>query len=892
MTDTLARLSAALADRYRLERELGAGGMATVYLAADLKHDRQVAIKVLRPELAAVLGAERFVQEIKTTAALSHPHILPLFDSGSAEGQLYYVMPYIQGETLREKLNRETQLGIDEAVKITSEVADALDYAHRHGVIHRDIKPENILLHDGRPMVMDFGIALAVSAAAGGRMTETGLSLGTPHYMSPEQATADKAITNRSDIYSLASVLYEMLAGNPPHVGSSAQQIIMKIIAEEARPVTELRKAVPGNVAAALGKALERLPADRFESAKAFADALANRTFTTAIAATAGAAGLPARGPRTVQAGLGALVIVLAAALVWVLARPVSVPPVSRERVVLWDRDPGRVLDPGHVRLQTSQGAISPDGSVIVYSEPTDSGYILMRKNRGDAAATPLAGTQGALAPFFSPDGRWVGYRTVDGKLRKVPVDGGGVVTLATDGSTVSVTAAWLDDGTIVYQAAEGLKGIAAGGDSSWSIGPAAYWQGRMVLTLWPLPHSRGVLYTDCPGNCAIASSVHVIDLRTDANRLLVRDAAGAWYAPTGQLLFTDRAGGLYAAAFDLDRLELTTGRVPVIPNVEPGNFTLAANGTILYTAGAADQSPAELMWVARDGTAGALDSTWRADFSYPALSPDGKTLAVSLHGETTQLWLRHANGAREQLTQRGTVNWRPAWSADGRFLVYGSDEGDSSGGGRHYDLYRIPVDHSAPALLLVHHRYAIWEGELSPDGAWVLFRTDEEGQLSHIHARRLSGDTTTLNAAGGRDRGAYAIALSPDGRWLAYIGWQGSSGSGDVFVAPFPSGTSPRQVSQNGGDEPRWARSGRELFFKSNGALMAVDVGAGPTPTFGTPHRLFSVAPYRSAGNRQEYDVAPDGRHFVMIRDVAGGGGEVVYVEHWFSELRARMPR
>ncbi|HXI20326.1 MAG TPA: serine/threonine-protein kinase, partial [Gemmatimonadales bacterium] len=249
MTSPADRLTAALADRYRLERQLGQGGIATVYLAQDLKHDRQVAIKVLKPELAAVLGAERFVQEIRTTAQLQHPHILPLFDSGSADGFLYYVMPYIEGETLRNRLDREKQLGIDEAVKITTEVADALDYAHRHGVIHRDIKPENILLHDGRPMVADFGIALAVSAAAGGRMTETGLSLGTPHYMSPEQATADKQITARSDVYSLASVLYEMLSGEPPHMGNSAQAIIMKIVTEEAAPVTKLRKAVPPNVA-------------------------------------------------------------------------------------------------------------------------------------------------------------------------------------------------------------------------------------------------------------------------------------------------------------------------------------------------------------------------------------------------------------------------------------------------------------------------------------------------------------------------------------------------------------------------------------------------------------------------------------------------------------------
>ncbi len=202
MTDAthLDRLKSALADRYVIERELGAGGMATVYLAHDVRHDRKVAVKVLKPELAAMIGGERFLTEIKTTANLQHPHILPLFDSGSAESFLYYVMPYIEGESLRGRLNRERQLGVEESLRITRDVADALDYAHRQGVIHRDIKPENILLHDGRPVVADFGIALAISAAGGGRMTETGLSLGTPHYMSPEQATADRDLSPRSDI--------------------------------------------------------------------------------------------------------------------------------------------------------------------------------------------------------------------------------------------------------------------------------------------------------------------------------------------------------------------------------------------------------------------------------------------------------------------------------------------------------------------------------------------------------------------------------------------------------------------------------------------------------------------------------------------------------------------
>ncbi len=282
MTDQLDRLKAALADRYKLEHQLGVGGMATVYLAEDLKHHRKVAVKVLRPELAAVLGAERFVQEITTTASLQHPNILPLFDSGEADGFLYYVMPYIEGESLRDKLNRETQLGIEEAVKITTEVADALDSAHRHNVIHRDIKPENILLHDGRPMVADFGIALAVSAMDGTRLTETGLSLGTPAYMSPEQVSGDRELDGRSDLYSLACVTYEMLAGDPPFVASTAQALMARHVTDAAPPIRTVRPGVSPAVAAAIAKGLSKAPADRFASSAAFVKALSAPAHETA----------------------------------------------------------------------------------------------------------------------------------------------------------------------------------------------------------------------------------------------------------------------------------------------------------------------------------------------------------------------------------------------------------------------------------------------------------------------------------------------------------------------------------------------------------------------------------------------------------------------------------
>src|SRR6201991_626694 len=279
MSSLPPRVSGALSAQYLLEQEIGAGGMATVYLAQDLRHDRRVALKVLRPELAAVIGAERFLAEIKLTANLQHPHILPLFDSGEADSYLFYVMPFVEGETLRDRMNREKQLPVADALRITTEVASALDYAHRHGVVHRDIKPENILLHDGQALVADFGIALAASKASGSRLTETGMSLGRPHYMSPEQAMGEREITPRSDVYALGAVLYEMLTGAPPFTGSTAQAIVARVLTEAPRPILPQRHTIPPQVEAAVLTALEKLPADRFASAAEFAEALKDKSY-------------------------------------------------------------------------------------------------------------------------------------------------------------------------------------------------------------------------------------------------------------------------------------------------------------------------------------------------------------------------------------------------------------------------------------------------------------------------------------------------------------------------------------------------------------------------------------------------------------------------------------
>ena len=274
MTDLLTHVQAALAGRYSIERELGRRGMATVYLAQDLKHRRPVAIKVLAPELAAALGRERFLREIETAARLSHPHILPLHDSGEADGLLYYVMPYVAGESLRDRLNREKQLPIEDAVTIAGAVANALSYAHSHDVVHRDVKPENILLSDGEAIVADFGIAGAIDAAGGGKFTRTGIVLGTPAYMSPEQGAGERALDGRSDVYSLGCVLYEMLAGEPPFTGPTGQAVIAKRFTDPVPSARRLRETIPLPMDQAIAKALARAPADRFATPHQFAEAL------------------------------------------------------------------------------------------------------------------------------------------------------------------------------------------------------------------------------------------------------------------------------------------------------------------------------------------------------------------------------------------------------------------------------------------------------------------------------------------------------------------------------------------------------------------------------------------------------------------------------------------
>ena len=871
MTAQTERLNAALDGRYRIDRHLGEGGMASVYLCEDIKHKRKVALKLLKPELAAVLGAERFVQEITTTASLQHPHILPLFDSGTADGFLFYVMPFVEGETLRDKLNRETQVGVDEAVRIAREVADALDYAHRHGVIHRDIKPENILLHDGRPMVADFGIALAVSAAAGGRMTETGLSLGTPHYMSPEQATAEKEISARSDVYSLGSVLYEMLTGNPPYTGANAQQIIMKIITEPAELVTKYRKSVPPNVAAAVAKSLEKLPADRFASAKAFGDALDNPAFSTASAGTAGGVLAGGRGvPVWALAASCVVAAAVAVAATWWIALRRAEPSVAVH--FAFATAPNQPLGVAAGRSL----AVSPNGQVIVYTTGDSADRLhLYTRGLSDLEPRPLTGSDGAGSPFFSPDGQWIGF--FNGRqLSKIPATGGTPTALSSlDGDLYG--ASWGPTGIVV--SINGRLALVPEGGGA----PASLMPGDSTRAFWPvvLPGGRAVVYaTSQTLTAPLATTLLATGRTTDIGLSGVTPLG----VTGGEFVYVQQDGALMAAPFDVGNLRVTGAAHAVggtvLRNSGGSGYTkaaLSASGTLAYVGGG---QSSEVVVVDAKGTARPLPIA-RGVLNNLRYSPDGRRFAADLtvNGSTDIYVYDVASGAAQRLTSEGTLNQRPEWTADGKQILFRSNRA-----GPVTTLWQAPVATGGAAKqVAASPGRVIWEGVPTPDGNAVVYRT---GTLTgaDIWYRQLKGDTSEKAFATTRFNES-APRISPDGRWVAYF--SDESGSNQVYAQPFPGPGARVPVSVGGGTNPVWSRDGRRIFFANGTQLVAASVVTRPAFAV-TGREVILDGNYQYGTGHAGYDVAPDGRSFLMLRPANTGAEQIVVIYNWSSELRA----
>ncbi|MEQ1689752.1 MAG: protein kinase [Gemmatimonas sp.] len=877
------RLAAALSDRYRIERELGQGGMATVFLAEDLKHDRKVAIKVLHEDLGATLGPERFLAEIKTTAKLQHPHILTLLDSGSTAvgdekgGLLYYVMPYVDGESLRDRLEREKQLPIDDAVRIAREIADALGLAHSLGIVHRDIKPENVLLQGGHALVADFGIALAVQSAGGARLTQTGLSLGTPQYMSPEQAMGEKSVDARADIYALGAVTYEMLVGEPPFTGATVQAIVAKVLSSEPEPPTTMRKTIPHHVEDAVLTALAKLPADRFTDVKAFGAALGGSGTTISGARTQ--ASRAAKSTRVIArswvvAGitLGVFAGVALGYFVWNGARANGTAAVARSYVV----HPAAEALPGG----TTDFVLSPDGEQMVYVGPGEQAGTtqLWRKQQSELHATRLAGTVGARAPFFSPDGKQIAFYARAG-LITMSLAGGAPTTLVSGITGVAGRGAWLDDGRIVFSERQTVEVIRADGGGRELLVTSGQIAGYNPVMMEALPNSRGFVMQTCPTQCPRAT-VQITDLKSRETRLLLADGRNPTWLPTGHLAWITSEGKLVAARLDLETLVLEEHAVVLLEQVAA--LSLSRNGRMVYREGAIGEA-ARLVWVDRTGKETIVDTSWVAHISTFSLAPNGKRVAASIvTGGRQNIWIKEMpSGPLSKFTFGELNQFRPVWSADATRLWFVS-------GNETFALGEKNADGGGDARVMSHPGHQVVEAAASRDGQWLLMRAGGTDTSRALLAMRLGADTTPrqINT---KPVPRVGFAISPDSRHVAYLSVE--SGTPEIYVSPFPDIESGRwQVSIGTGLEPQWSNDGTELFYVSlKREFMAAKVMTRPTFAVTSTQKLFDIPGYVRDGGFHTYEPSADGKRFLMMRQEVFPG-EMVAVDHWMSEVRAKL--
>ena len=861
MSDVIERLNGALEGRYRIERELGQGGMATVYLAEDVRHDRQVALKVLKPELAAVVGAERFLTEIKTTAQLQHPHILPLHDSGEADSFLFYVMPYVEGESLREKLEREQQLPVEDALAIAEKVAGALQYAHDQGVIHRDIKPANILLSRGEPLVADFGIALAVSQAGDGRITETGLSLGTPHYMSPEQAAGERTLDKRSDVYALGCVLYEMLTGQPPFGGPNAQAVLGRILTGEPDPVTDIRRSVPANVEAAVHKSLERLPADRFESASAFVSALEDPGFTTTVGTmTRGGAVAERRWRRRFGvAAAGAAVLAVVAVAGWL--RDGTAPP---DRMVRF----ARALS---FTPNDAQVAISPDGGRFVYGND-DTGELWLRSlDAVGVRGLEIAG----IHPTFSPNGQSVAVVS-DGQLQVHPLGGGPARTLAD--VNAFPRSAWGDDGFLYFTPPEPrvIARIPEGGGPVDTV-LVSETDGIGYAPQVVLPGSRGLVYKRFGGPTGTVD-LFVLDLDTGDTSFIATTSPtnrSVSYASTGHLLYsTERY--LLAHPFDARSLEPTGEPVPVA-EVPAGQLWFAYRaGTLVYWATAGGTALVPVI-ANRRGETRPLPNLGQGGFNYPEVSPQGDRIAfqVTAAEQSDDIWIYEMPaGPLTRLSLEGGAS-ATTWSRDGNEIFFV----------RTGDAYRTRSDGSRPAEPVLDRERTLARLALSPDGERMYYQEGPGEWDIGVYTLGVEG-SDSLVLAGNYWEGHPAI--SPDGRWIAYYSNESGTRT-QLYVRPLYGPGRKHQISVDGGSRPRWSSDGTELFFAGDPgdvsrslSVARLDVGEEDLDVVEV-RRLFDMPSYN-------YDVFPGDSLFVVLMPESGENAtpeEMIVVANFDRVLR-----
>ena len=841
VSDANRRFSAEVDGHYRIERELGAGGMATVYLAHDLKHDRDVAIKVLHPELAAALGGERFLSEIRTTARLQHPHILPLLDSGEAGGLLYYVMPFVAGETLRARLERERQLPVDDALRITREVADALGAAHSLGIIHRDIKPENILLQGGHALVADFGIALAVQQAGGQRMTQTGLSLGTPQYMSPEQAMGERVIDSRTDIYALGAVLYEMLLGEPPFTGPTVQAIVAKVMTEKPAGIVARRERVPSAVEAAVLTALEKLPADRFASAPEFADALTHEARGDPHRT---AAAVPLQRKGLVVVAVGGAFVLGAVAGAWMMHSRRET-HVSTGSIVHVTTDDGLEIQP----------AISPDGKVIAYAagtsmhtrlylRPVDGGRTVPLTNDsvssqqepqwspngasllflanggvdtvaaglgGSKPVTLINGAEGIIdAATWSPDGRRIAfvrrdsvmaYTIATGEKRFVakhpakdcawsPNSDYIACTTPRDFAKIGFNMGNTGPSKITVTSAGGGDPVAVSDSVSLNISPVWSPDGRRLYFVSNRDGQRDIYYVGIGRDGRASSDIRRLTTALNAVSLsLSRDGRRLAYS-----VYTPQANvwSLPLLANGVATLAMATQVTFGHQLVESMRVT-ADEKTMIYDA---DRNGNSDLWRLTLGEREPEALTSSVDEFGAVLSPDGRRLAFYSYPEGSGrgvIWVKPMDGGPVQrVNASGNYGIWPDWTPDGKQLVWGcsmrewciaSEEGAGSWRVHREDAAKTRTNWSPDGHWSTNPRRNVFGGDvMRVDSVWLYPR--ESGARRLLYAMRSAGDPFASD-----------LHWAADSRSL-YFRWPDAAGR-VFFYALSIDGGAPRLVAR-----------------------------------------------------------------------------------------------
>ncbi len=855
---------------YEIVSRIGAGGMGEVWQGRDTRLDRSVAIKILPAEFAQNAQLRmRFEREAKTISQLSHPNICSLFDVG--EG--YLVMELLEGESLADRIAKGP-LPIADVVKYGAQIADALDRAHRSGVVHRDLKPANVMLTRSGAKLLDFGLAkgpvleVSLDGATQQRpLTQEGTILGTFQYMAPEQLEGIDADA-RADIFALGVLLYEMVTGKRAFDGKTKTSLIAAIVGGTPRPLSELQPLTPPALEHLIARCLQKAPEDRWQSAHDVAEEL------RWIGSGSGqASAVPVARPKRMSAAAGVAIAVVAAlagiAGTWVVARRMA-PQARPVRTTIALPADATLAVYGPNRL-----SISPTGNLIAYVG-VRSGVqqiYLRRLDRFDAV--PLGGTEGGSAPFFSPDSAWLAF--FDGKhLKRISIDGGSPQTIA-DVADVR-WATWMSDGTIVFaRGTEGLFAVPSDGGSPVALARSG---ARSGLAPEAIPNTQLLLGIEGTG------TIIAID-KTTAKTTKVYESAdlvtAAMFVAPGYLVFC-RAGALLAAPFDTKRLAITgpvktvAENVTVTPPFSTPLFAVSQNGTLIYVAAAPGFGTSRLTWVDRKGNQQPVNAIERA-FEEPRLSPDGR-IAVTLRDANPDVWLEDAT--REVLTRYtfgAEEEETPDWTPDGKSIAYSALRGNT-----HF-LYVKSSDGSGEERVLAQTANHAHTGSWAPDGTSIVFTDYTADSRGDIWMKSLTPAAPPRPLVQTRFN-ERAPRISPDGRWVAYT--SDESGRDEVYVQSYPRPGAKFQISVDGGGEPVWSPAGHELFYRHGDAMMSVKTTLAPSFAASSPELLFHGDFVPTRRGEAAYDVSRDGTRFLMVkRDAASSPTQINVVTNFLTDLK-----